>query len=260
MSSDQHELDYGRTTARFYDAACEEVRSAEDVAFFRKLASETGGPVLELGCGTGRALLPIAADGIPCTGIDLSPAMLNVMRTKDIPPTLRLVVAPMQDFDLGDDRFALIFSAFRAFQHLDTVEDQLACLRCVRAHLAPGGCFAFDVFNPRLDRTAILEEPEKEDARFQHGGAEIVRFTSVERDTSRQVMTVRMRYAEYRNGEHQVDHRSKFAMRWFYRYELEHLLSRAGFEHLDLYGDFDGSPFAEGSPSLVVVARLRASR
>src|SRR5262245_17396946 len=79
--------------------------------FYLALARETGGPVLELGCGTGRALLPIARDGIACVGLDNSPAMLDVLRAKAPPPNLRLVLAPMQDFDLGDDRFRLIFSA-----------------------------------------------------------------------------------------------------------------------------------------------------
>ena len=97
--------------------------------FYRRLARESGGPVLELGCGTGRVLLPIAADGIACTGLDPSEAMLEELRRKRPPRNLRLVSGRMQDFDLAPERFALVFSAFRAFQHLLSVEDQLACLR-----------------------------------------------------------------------------------------------------------------------------------
>jgi ubiquinone/menaquinone biosynthesis C-methylase UbiE len=98
------------------------------VAFHRELAREAGGPVLELGCGTGRVLLPIARDGIACTGLDSSEAMLEEFRRKSPPENLRLVRAPMQGFDLAEERLRLIFSAFRSFQHLLTVEDQLACL------------------------------------------------------------------------------------------------------------------------------------
>ena len=84
--------------------------------------------MLELGCGTGRVLLPIARLDVACVGLDLSPGMLDVLRSKAPPPNLTLVQASMTDFDLGTERFQLVFSAFRAFQHLYTVEEQLAAL------------------------------------------------------------------------------------------------------------------------------------
>ena len=107
--------------------------------------------------------------------------MLDVLRGK-AGTDIALVQADMCCFDLGDRRFALIYSAFRAFQHLLSVEDQLRCLARVRAHLAPGGVVAFDVFNLRPSRTALDEEPETEDLRFAQDGAEIVRTASVRRD------------------------------------------------------------------------------
>src|SRR2546427_7915658 len=110
---------YGAAAARHCDCAFTLFRSPSgDVDFYRGLARETGGPVLELGCGTGRVLLPIARDGIACIGLDPSEAMLEEFRRKRPPDNLRLVTGSMQDFDLGPDRFALIFSAFRAFQHM----------------------------------------------------------------------------------------------------------------------------------------------
>lgn len=247
---------YGPVTARYYDAAyAVHPALGPDVQFYRSLAREAAGPVLELGCGTGRTLLPIAADGIPCTGVDASQAMLNALRAKQPPRTLRLACATMQSFDLGADRFTLIFSAFRAFQHLYTVEDQLACLARVRRHLAPGGLLAFDVFNPRLSRIGLLEEPEFEELRFPHEGDEIVRYTSLTRDLGRQVQHVRMRYERRRGGEVVGNDVVEFDMRWFYRFEVEHLLARAGFELLALYGDFDKSPFTGASPAIIALAR-----
>jgi SAM-dependent methyltransferase len=211
--------------------------------------------VLELGCGTGRALLPIARDGIACTGVDTSQAMLDALAAKDPPSNLRLHCAPMQRFDLAGERFALIFSAFRAFQHLYSVGDQLACLACVRRHLAPGGRLAFDVFNPRLSRIALLEEPEFEELRFAVTGDEVVRFTSLTRDVGRQVQRVRLRY-ERRSGDRVVgDDVAEFEMRWFHRFEIEHLLARAGFALEALYGDFAHGAFTGASPSIVAVAR-----
>jgi SAM-dependent methyltransferase len=247
--------DYGDVTARFYDRAYALLRDGSgDREFYLALAREARGPVLELGCGTGRVLLPIATTGIPCTGLDASPRMLAELRRKPFPPTLRLVCDDMKSFDLGPDRFGLIYSAFRAFQHLDAVEDQLACLACVRRHLAPGGCFAFDVFAPRLDRTAIVEEPEREDARFEQDGETIIRHTSVRRDLARQSMQVAMRYERRRDDEHVADHPVQFRMRYFFRYELEHLLHRAGFERVEIFGAFDRRPYDYFSGEQIVVA------
>jgi SAM-dependent methyltransferase len=247
---------YGRATARFYDSAYSaQGQVGPDAEFYRSLAIETGGPVLELGCGTGRVLLPIAQEGLACTGLDLAPDMLAALRAKDPPENLDLVCSSMHDFDLGDRRFALVYSAFRAFQHLYSVEEQLGCLACVRRHLAPGGVLAFDVFYPRLERLAVAEEPEEEDLRFHQDGEEIVRYTHVTRDYAFQLLDVRMRYERRREGEVVANEISRFHMRWFHRYELEHLLARAGFGEVEIYGDFDRGPLHEDSPALVVIAR-----
>ncbi|NNL67629.1 MAG: class I SAM-dependent methyltransferase [Myxococcales bacterium] len=253
---DDHDERYGEITARFYDGAYAKLRTPSgDAAFYHALARETGGPVLELGCGTGRTLLPIAKDGIACTGLDASPAMLAAFAAKDPPACLRLVEGRMQDFDLGEDRFALVTAPFRAFQHLQDVDDQLACLARVKRHLVPGGAFAFDCFDPRLDRIALREEPESEDARFRDGDDEIVRTTAVTREHAIQRQQVRMHYTRLRDGQVVSRERSDFAMRWFFRYELEHLLARAGFVEIRLFGDFDCSPYGADSNELIFVAR-----
>lgn len=251
---------YGTVTARFYDAAYATMGSlGRDVDFYVSLARETGGPVLELGCGTGRVLLAVAAAGIECTGLDLSAEMLGALRRKLEPAGLarppRLVVGRMQAFDLPGERFGLVCSAFRPFQHLYTVEDQLGCLACVRRHLRPGGLFAFDVFTPRLDLIAVDQVPEEEDMRFQQDGEEVVRFTSVVRDRALQVQRVHMRYERRRGGEVVGSELSTFHMRWFHRYELEHLMVRAGFDDVEIYGDFDRSPVGAETPAFVVVGR-----
>ena len=258
MSSAIPEFDdsYGRTTARFYDAAYHDNPNVgRDADFYRALARECAGPVLELGCGTGRVLLQIAADGFPCTGLDASRHMLDALRAKSTSPTLRLVHAPMQRFDLGADRFGLIFSAFRAFQHMYTVEDQLGCLACVRKHLAPGGRFAFDVFAPRLERMARPSEPEFLELSFEHGGESVARYTSVSRDYPAQLLHVHFRYERRRGSDVVGNEEARFAMRWFWRYELEHLLARAGFREVELYGDFDRRPVTADTPAFIAVAR-----
>jgi ubiquinone/menaquinone biosynthesis C-methylase UbiE len=243
-------------TARFYDSAYGDAFTQRaDAVFYQNLAAETGGPVLELGCGTGRALLPIAAKGIACTGVDLSSAMLEQFKRKPGAGAVQLSCAPMESFALGEKRFRLIFSAFRAFQHLDTVEQQLACLARVRAHLAPGGLFAFDVFNPKLENMALDSSPEALDLSFVHDGHPVKRFVSITRDRVSQVIHLTMRYAEEIASGPTKETIVKFSMRWFWRYELEHLLHRAGFTDVTLYGDFDRSPVGRNTPAFVVLAR-----
>lgn len=243
-------------TARFYDSAYSTASAARaDAAFYENLAVKCGGPLLELGCGTGRTLLPIAAHGIACTGLDLSPAMLEQFRRKPGAGPITLTCARMESFDLGAKRFQLIFSAFRAFQHLDTVEQQLACLARVRAHLEPGGLFAFDVFNPKLENMAKDSEPEALELTFAHEGHAVQRFMSATRDRATQLMHLTMRYVEETGSGPAKETVVQFSMRWFWRYELEHLLHRAGFTDVTLYGDFDRSPVSRTSPAFVVLAR-----
>lgn len=252
-----HDADgYGSVSSRYYDAVYESLRGGSgDVEFYRRLARESGGPVLELGCGTGRVLLPIARDGIACVGVDQSPGMSAVVQGKNPPSNLRLVLGRMQSFDVGSERFRLIFSAFRSFQHLYTVDDQLACLARVRRHLEPGAAFAFDVFAPNLERIAQAEEPETEEARFFEGDVEVVRFTSVSRDHPTQLMRLSMRYERRRGGEVIGSDVVEFRMRYFFRYELEHLLARAGFDEVRIFGGFDERPYDYVSGEMVVVAR-----
>ncbi len=247
---------YGPSGAPYYDAATSVLRaSAGDEAFYLGLARETGSPVLELGCGSGRVLLPIARAGIVCTGLDSSRTMLARLSARDPPPNLRLVHARMQDFDLPGERFALIFSAFRAFQHLLTVEDQLSCLAAVRRHLRPGGLFAMDVFAPKFDRIAVFEEPESPEVRWREGDAEIVRLTSVKRDPVSQVTEVTFRHERRRPGSPPESETVITRMRHLFRYELEHLLARAGFTGIEVFGAFDRRPYDYYSGETVVIAR-----
>jgi SAM-dependent methyltransferase len=162
----------------------------------------------------------------------------------------------MQDFDLRPQRFALVFSAFRPLQHLYSVDDQLACLACVRRVLAPEGRFAFDVFVPDLARIAVEEEPEYEEDRFREGDDEIVRFTTIRRDLPTQMMDVTMRMERRRDGVPVGEEFERFRMRWYHRFELEHLLARAGFEIAALYGGFDRRPYDRAANDAVIVARL----
>jgi ubiquinone/menaquinone biosynthesis C-methylase UbiE len=246
-------MDYERLMADTYDAQYAVIRDPSgDAAFYAGLAARTGGPVLELGCGTGRVLLPIARTGLACTGVDPSGQMLRVLRAKQPPSNLTLVQGTMQTLELPERGFALVYMAFRAFQHLLTVADQLEALTRIRDHLRPDGLLAFDVFEPDLASIAIAERLDQAQPPFEQDGRMIERRFDVRRDHVRQVIDVVFRYVDVESqrelGTEQI------AMRWCYRYELEHLLVRAGFEPLRWSSGYDGGPYvARGE--IVVVAR-----
>lgn len=247
-----YDTEYERILARSYDSIYNVLRNPSgDVDFYVEQARKVGGPVLELGCGTGRILLPTARTGVECVGLDASPEMLAVLEAKSPPANVELVEGRVENFDLGEGRFRLITAPFRVMQHMLDVETQLAMLRNVRRHLAPGGLFVFDVFDPKLDRMAILQEPETPGTPFTHDGHEMRRHETVSRDLSTQVMTVRFRLE---GGPKDVQGTTEIKMRWYYRFELEHLLARAGFTHLEFLGNFQNTPWQPGQ-DIVVVGR-----
>ena len=248
---EQEDDRYGGVTASYYDAAYAVLRAPTPGRGVLRASSPALREVRcsSSACGTGRVLLEIAKQGIACAGVDLSPGMLARLRAKGAPPSLRLVQAPMQRFDLGSDRFALIYSAFRGFQHLYTVEDQLACLACVRRHLAPGGAFAFDVFNPRLDADGC--EP-RSPRRWACASASMARRSCATSASSatpgRSCSGSGCATSASGPAASSTSEEVEFQMRWFYRYEVEHLLARAGFRDVAVYGDFAKQPFGADSP------------
>jgi SAM-dependent methyltransferase len=235
----------------------------KDAAFYLAEAERSGGCVLELGCGTGRILLPIARAGQAITGLDGSAEMLARLRAKlaDEPEEVRERVTlhrgDVRGFDLGA-RFDLVIAPFRIIQHQVTIDDQLAFLDAVARHLAPGGRFVFDAFNPKFsalvaaDGTEYDDTPERElpDGRRFRRTARVKRVRWID-----QVSEVELIYhLADRPGAPWRRYVQAFDMRWFLRAELVHLLARAGFRVVSIDGDFGGEPLEDGSPELLVRA------
>ncbi len=253
-------------TAELYDQVTP-YASRPDVPFFVEAARESGGPVLELGCGTGRVLIPTARAGINITGLDLSPHMLAVCRAKvqaepePVRSKILLVEEDMRAFELPE-RFRLVTMPFRPFQHLITVEDQLACLDCIRRHLADDGRVIVDVFNPRLEALVAdnlgLEMTPEPEFTMPDGRKVIRKHKIVSRDWVNQVQQTELIYYISHPDGRQERLVQAFPMRYFYRFEMEHLLARAGFEVEHLYSDYDKSPYGATYPGeLIFVARQR---
>jgi ubiquinone/menaquinone biosynthesis C-methylase UbiE len=153
---------YDSVIADFYDASPVVASRQKDVVFYRQTARQHGGPVLELGCGTGRVTTEIAAAGQHITGLDISEKMLEraAQKVSTLHPDERqrvtLLPGDMRRFALKQ-QFRLIIIPFRPFQHLLPVGEQLDCLACVRRHLAPGGKLIMDFFQTDAARSGILE-------------------------------------------------------------------------------------------------------
>ncbi|HEX9347212.1 MAG TPA: class I SAM-dependent methyltransferase [Gemmatimonadales bacterium] len=230
----------------------------QDVGFYVEEAKTARGPVLEVGCGTGRILLPIARAGGSITGLDGSPQMLERCRANLAaePPAVqgrvRLVVNDMRAFDLGAT-YSLIIAPFRVVQHLTTIDDQLQFLATVARHLAPGGGrLVFDVFNPRFDMLVNADGMEREDTpeqRLPDGRTFRRAYRIAGVRWLDQVSEAELVY--YVDGKRYVQ---AFEMRWYLVAELRNLLARAGFRVRDMYGDFARGPVVDGCPELVVVA------
>jgi ubiquinone/menaquinone biosynthesis C-methylase UbiE len=240
--------------ARYYDA---DFRGyTEDVPFYHELARRSGGPILELMCGTGRVLLPLAEAGHQITGVDISPAMLAIARERLAESELSatLIEGDVRSVALPEQGFGLAFIAINSFMHMETVRDQLATLETARRALSRRGTLVLDLFNP--DPIEIAREDNRIvlDRSYDLDGRQVQKFVAIDSDAAAQKSYVTYLYDET-DAEGRVTRRTmRFTMRWYYRYEIEHLLARAGFTLRAIYGSYDLDEYITGSPRLITVA------
>lgn len=261
---------YDGFIADYYDESPLVRERTRDVAFYRDALHEHGDPVLELGCGTGRITLALAEAGHRVTGLDISGRMLERCEQKraalprETRERVHLVEGDMTKFDLGE-KFRVVIIPFRPMQHLLETEQQIACLESVRKHLWSGGRRSSDK-RGRLILDVFQTDAERmHDEQYQKEGP----VTEYSMPDGRQVR-ITERVAAYHRAEqrndvemifyvkhaHGQEERLVFAwtLRYFFRYEVEHLLARCGFRVRAVYGDFDRSPLADTSPEMIFVA------
>jgi ubiquinone/menaquinone biosynthesis C-methylase UbiE len=229
-----------------------------DGPFYRELIEQYGQPVLDIACGTGRLTIPLAQQGIAITGLDIVPPMLERARQKagDLP--IQWIEADARSFQLNT-RFKVIFAS-GFFQHLLERADQEAVLRNVRAHLAPGGCFAFPIFFPHADS---LEDAAEEQEWFSYTNAQgqLVTVTGTDQyDPIRQVRTeTAIRRWTDANGQ-EVVLRAPLQQRQFFPQEIEMLLHNNGFKVIACYGDWEEKrPLAPDDRVMMLVCQLLPS-
>lgn len=253
--------------ARFYDVDMGANNSGADIGFYASQAKNASGPILELGCGTGRITLPLVQAGCQVLGLDSSSAMLHQLRSKaqailtaDERQRLHLVQADMRAFRF-DRRFALVLCPYAAFNYLITTEDQASCLEGVRAHLPTGGRFLVDNFVPHYD---LLCRPDGErmfDFRRPLGdGRFLERHKSIVKDRAAQVNVVTRYYRVLAEDDTELEALTTVdRIRYSFRFEMEHLLERHGFQVEAILGDYLGAPYSYEAQMMVFVGRKRAT-
>lgn len=224
--------------ARLYDPWSRSV--TEDIPFYVAEARKAGGPVVELGVGTGRIAVPTAAAGVDVIGVDSSAGMLEVCREA----AAAAGVLDRLELRLGDlaappvpERVRLVTCPFRSFLHLRDDESRLAALRAARELLVPDGRLIFDVFAPRQD------DIEETHARWIEREPGI--FERADWDERQRTLTLSVRGP---GGE------STMRLGWLGEPEWRALLSEAGFEVERVYGWFDYRPYRR-QEDMVFVAR-----
>ena len=233
----------------------------DDLGFYRRLAEDQAGPVLELGAGTGRVTLALAALGLPVVAVEPHPAMRaraveRLAAAATTQPALlervRLVDADARTLAL-DERFALVLAPFNTLMHLERLDEQDAALGRARQHLAAGGAFACDVFAPRFGRDGVVRA---EAAWSRLAGDQSDMLLWQHHDPVRQVVVSHHLLLDEVGDDGLVRRRrATLRQRYYQRFELERALRAAGFTDVRCYGDFDRGPVREASSVWVMVAR-----
>jgi SAM-dependent methyltransferase len=238
-----------------------------DVEWYRQKARACGGPVLELGAGTGRVTLKLAQDGIAVHALDSHAGMLAALRQKVATESdvvrgrIEIVDADMRTFELRE-RFALVIAPFRALLHNLTEDDHRACFRRVRSHLLPHGRFAFNVFHPSLEFMSQHAGPLAGVWRWgstteRPDGASIVRSDANRYDTVNRRIHSLLRYEEYASdGTLTRTFLHRLELSYLYPSDITRLLQDAGFRSIDIRGGFDEREFERDTDELVVEAGL----
>jgi len=242
--------------AELYDLFYDDV--VDDLEMYRGFAERTGGPILEVGSGTGRVTLALADEGHTIVGLELSEAMRTTAQRKaeraQLTNRVTFVAGDMRRFKL-DQHFGLIIVPLNTFLHNLTLDDQLATLACCRKQLRPGGLLVLDCFNP-------------DPAHAADDGRLIVQRSVIDRETGRPAVLLLSRGTDWNNQRQEITYfidridqhgavqRAILptTYRFIFRHEMRLLLKAGGFELRDEYGSYDLDPVGAGSDKLIVVA------
>lgn len=234
--------------AELYDLLHEGYR--DDFPFYRRLADDHGGPVLEIGAGSGRVTLELARCGHEVVAVEPAVAMRERgdarLSAAGLDDRVTWVAADVRELALGT-RFPLAIAPFHALMHLERLEDQDAALQAIRSHLRPTGAFATDVYVPRIGPDGAVRGE-----RTRVGDL----WTFQTHDPVGQIVVTEHRL-DAMDAEGNVHRRAAtLRQRYFQRFELERALRSAGFAEVRVHGGFDRGPVTAAATSWAFVARM----
>ncbi len=250
-------VDIRTEAAKYYDS---NPSFPKDIPFYQKLIPSPSASILELGCGTGRVTLSLAAYCGYIRGIDISPAMISICRDKllraDIPATKASIEeGDITDFDLGRT-FDFVIAPFRVLQNLETDREVDGLFGCIHQHLAPSGTCVLNVFRPYLEPEALRRQwsrtEEKESWQVPVEGGRLVCYDRRARmDAERLVLYPELVYRRYEGERLAEETVLKIAMRCYYPDTFEKLIVDHGFVVLKRWGGYEGEAYGQG-PELVI--------
>jgi SAM-dependent methyltransferase len=255
--------------ASHYDTGYCSKQDLVDVPFYVDLARKSGGPVLEIACGTGRVLLPIAREGIEIEGVDNSQSMLRILRRnlarepREVRERVTIHEGDMRDFRL-EKRFQLVTIPFRPLQHMYTVQDQMAALTTAACHVMEGGSVAFDVFFPNCEgipanigkeildlEWTIDAEPRKIVRRY---------FRKKSYDKIQQTFSGEFVFRTYEGDNLILEETGPLKMSYYTYPHLRALFLLVGLEPVQEYGSFAREPLDNTSQEMIFVLRKIEAR
>jgi SAM-dependent methyltransferase len=227
-----------------------------DGPFILALAQKLGGPVLELGCGTGRVTIPLAQNGTEVVGVDVVPGMIERAKQKSEGLPIEWVLADVRALQLGR-KFRLIFESGSVFHHMLTRADQEAYLARVHEHLEDEGCWVLDLFFPHASRLVSTDTEVDWFTTQRLDGSEI-RVSGIDKyDALRQVKT-ETAYRRWIGPDGQEVLRvAPLSLRYVFPQEMEALLHYNGFEIVEQYGDVDMRPLTNESSAMIYVCKKK---
>lgn len=250
-------VDYIYRDGRHYDQLFQAPSGARaDIAFWTTQAREYGGPVLELGCGTGKVSIPLAHAGLDVTGIDSSDAMLAEARRKSAEENVEVqwVNADMRDFDLGR-AYSLIIIPGNTLGHLLKLSDFEACLASVKRHLTPAGRFVIDFFVPKME--LLVNKPGERSLFSEYddpeGRGRIVVTESYVYEPDTQIKRITTWHPVPGTDEEIA---GELNIRMYFPQELDALLQYNGFLIDDKFGSYDGAAFDSTSEKQIVICSV----
>jgi ubiquinone/menaquinone biosynthesis C-methylase UbiE len=251
--------------APFYDWENAQTLGRRDVPFWQRVAKQARGPVLELGCGTGRVSLPLARAGVALVGVDRSAPMLDRARrrlrprgktAKAVPysaGSARFVRGDIRALPFGDRSFPMVIAPYGILQSLIRPSDLTATLASVARVVGAGGTFGIDLVP---DVPKWREYENRVGLRGKSGKTQLTLIESVRQDPKRRLTTFEQKYVE-RRGTETREHRFDLTFRTLSVSEMTRQLERAGFGVEAVLGDYRGRPWDDRADVWIIMAKKR---